>query len=184
MSSVIDVGSFVQAHLDRRPKSRLAPELSGLRATNKMRAIVRRCGAKVIEGGSQPCYVYDEDIIIVPSPWFYWWRRIALLQATYSICLAHELCHWAQVRLNRPKHVEVFDDTYRKLEVEAELGSAVLIFEAGISTRACLPNARYIASYVNSFPNPELELRLALSRASEVAGYILRLSQSRNALAA
>src|SRR6185436_15072146 len=122
-SSLIEVATFIYAHLDRRPK----PDTTGvdrLPAIKRTHALLDACGARLVTGGTQPLYDPTNDVIIMPSPTFFHLGRLFTSRPTYAFVLLHELCHWSghRSRLARPTHRQQFDLIYQREECLAELG--------------------------------------------------------------
>lgn len=178
-SSTIEIGSFVAAHLERRPKLRVVG-LEQWSAVKRCQAFAARCGANIQTGGSQPAYDPVSDVIIMPSPAFYWLRRLYTLQTTYAVCILHELAHWTghRTRQARAEHVRPFDEIYRREECLAEMASALLCHDLGITSRPTLPHAKYLNSYLATLPNAGVELEIALARAGQAVGYLHALARS------
>lgn len=172
-SSTIEVVSFIHRHLSRRPAMSLGG-LERLGSVRRAQAFVARCGAQIVSGGSQPAYDPQGDVIYMPNPCFYVLARLHMLKATYAICILHELVHFTShaSRLNRARHRQSFDEIYRREELIAELGSALLCHDLKITSTPTLPHAKYLNGYLRSLPNAGVELDIALAHANEGVGYL------------
>lgn len=180
----LEIVSFVNSHLARRRRANIG-SLNTLARSKRADAFVKACGAKVIEGGRYPAYDPLEDIILMPRAMSAW-SAMSLFGPGRTIGLLHELIHWSghRSRLDRASHRTVLDDCYRREELVAELGSALLCFDLGLTASATLPHAKYLNGYLASLPNARVELDLAFGRTGHAVGYLFALYRQAQARAA
>ena len=97
----------------------------------------------------------------------------------YASTLLHELTHWTghRRRLGRPLYRDMYDETYCKEELVAELGAALLCHDLAISKHPALPHARYLNVYLAALPNASVDLSLALAYANHACAYLISLTR-------
>ena len=177
-SSTIEVVEFIHRHLERRPEPKGGVWLS-MKPVRRAEVFVQMCGAEIVIGGTQPAFDPESGLIFMPSRKFYWFARLHMLKATWCMIVLHEGVHWSghRSRLGRPRHREPFDEIYRREELVAELGSAMLCHDLKITSTPTMPHARYLNSYLRSLPNAAVELDIALAKANEAVGYLHALAR-------
>ena len=127
-------------------------------------------GLDVAHGGDQPCYAILADRIQMPT------FASFVSPGAYYATLAHEAVHWtgAATRLDRQA-----DNTDRRArareELVAELGSAFLCADLGLTSRAREDHAPYIASWLELLTDEPRAIFDAATRAQEAAEYLQAL---------
>lgn len=125
---------------------------------------------RIYHGGDQPCYVNALDSIFVPAPNYF-----ESMEAYYGT-LSHELVHWTghATRLNREGVVHCnkkHREQYSKEELIAEMGSALVCAEAGISNDEMIQNSvAYLRSWIkvlNDNPTWVVQAASAAQRATD-----------------
>lgn len=169
----LELLSFIHAHLAHRKRSQLGG-FGLLPPVKRAVVLAERCGATIVTGGRLPFYDPVEGYISMPPAHMYWVARLHMFAETYAAVVLHELCHWSghKTRLNRVRHTDPFDDCYRREELVAEFGSALLAFDLGLTDHPSLPNARYLAAFLATLPSPKIEMEIGFARASAAVGYI------------
>jgi antirestriction protein ArdC len=102
-------------------------------------------GATIRHGGTQAYYTRSKDLVQMPA--FETFRD----SESYAATLAHELTHWTkhEDRLARDFGRVLFgDEGYAKEELVAELGSAFLCADLGITPEVRDDHAAYIGSWL------------------------------------
>jgi len=170
MTTLVDLDAFLAAALARREKTR-APAARSRRSVKAAIDLAARCKARLeFRDFFGPVYLMDQDIIVIP-PCLY---RLIQRQKFLSTVIMHELIHWsgAGTRMNRPRHIRLFDAVYNREELTAEIGAVLLSFDLGITRRPILPNHRYLASYLASIDRPDVALNVALGQAEQAAAFL------------
>lgn len=91
---------------------------------------IKGTGATIKTQGSQPCYMPNQDIILMPA-----WEDFTGGGAYYGTAL-HELTHWTghESRCNRNMTGKFGTEGYAKEELIAEMGAALLCQHFGIGS--------------------------------------------------
>ena len=108
-------------------------------------AFINATGAVIRHGGDSAYYSPKLDIIQMPQPEAF---RDA---ESYAATKAHELTHWTshETRLKREFGAKRFGDTgYAREELVAELGSAFLAADLGITPEPREDHASYLAHWI------------------------------------
>jgi antirestriction protein ArdC len=132
-------------------------------------------GAEVRHGGGRAFYAEGPDYIQMPP--FESFRDAESHAAT----LAHELTHWTKhdKRLARDfGRVRFGDEGYAKEELVAELGSAFLSADLGITPEVRDDHAAYIASWLKALKDDKRLIFSAAAHASRAVDYLHRLQPS------
>ena len=176
--NTITIAEFIFRHLETRPVPRING-IGSLKIIDRPLLVLRACKAELITGGRQPFYDYDEDVIVMPPPAYFAVARIFTRSKVYAATLAHEVIHWTghRRRLGRPLYRDMYDETYCKEELVAELGAALLCHDLAISKYPALPHARYLNAYLATLPNAGVDLSLALGYANHANAYLISLTR-------
>ena len=124
------------------------PDLPPLERHARADAFIAATGADIRHGGEQAFYKPSTDHIQMPTEHLF--RREGRRSKDYYSILNHELTHWtsASNRLNRELGKHFGDDRYAAEELVAELGSAFLCAQLGISSVPRSDHAPYIAHWL------------------------------------
>jgi antirestriction protein ArdC len=127
--------------------------------------------AHVHHGGTRAFYQSMEDYIQLPDP-----EHFTGIDHYYATRL-HETVHWTghPARLNRQFGERFGDDAYAFEELVAELGSAFLSGEFGLSPE--LHHANYVASWITILSDHRKAIFTAAARASAASEYLKTLAQ-------
>ena len=126
-------------------------------------------GAEIRHGGNRAYYAEGADLIQMPP--FESFRDAESFAAT----LAHECVHWTkhEKRLARDFGRKRFgDEGYAREELVAELGSAFLSADLGITPEVRDDHASYIASWLKVLKNETRFIFTAASHAQRAADYL------------
>jgi antirestriction protein ArdC len=132
-------------------------------------------GATIRHGGNQACYAVTADRIQMPP--FEAFRD----SGSYYATLAHELTHWTRHphRLDRDFGRKRFGDAgYAMEELVAELGSAFLCADLGLTPEIRDDHSAYIASWLEVLRGDKRAIFSAASHAQRAADYLLGLVDS------
>jgi antirestriction protein ArdC len=129
-------------------------------------------GATIRHGGTQAYYSRSKDLVQMPP--FETFRDAE----SYAATLAHELTHWTkhENRLARDFGRVLFgDEGYAKEELVAELGSAFLSADLGITPEVRDDHASYIASWLKVLKGDKRFIFTAAAHAQRAVDYLHRL---------
>jgi len=154
--------------LPEKFNNQITPEHSEDRNQNA-EAFLSNTGAVIRVGGDKASYNPPRDFIQMPD--------ISLFNnsADYYSTSAHELVHWT----GHPKRLERFpsnshDTTvaYAKEELVAEIGSAFLAADLGLTLRPRKDHAAYIQSWMRILGSDPKAIFHAASQAQKAANYL------------
>jgi antirestriction protein ArdC len=129
-------------------------------------------GAEIRTGGTRAFYAEGEDYVQMPL--FETFHDAESQAAT----LAHELTHWTKhdKRLARDMgRVKWGDEGYAREELVAELGSAFLCADLGITPEVREDHTAYISSWLKVLKDDKRLIFSAASQAQRAADYLYSL---------
>ncbi len=139
--------------------------------TQRVDEFVASTGAYIEHYGQKAFYRPSVDKIVMPETPF---------RSTddYYATLLHELTHWtgAKQRLDRKGGAVFGDKDYAFEELVAELGSAFLLAELGVT--GTVQHDSYIASWLKALKNDKRYIFKAASQASKAHQYLVNLTAS------
>lgn len=133
--------------------------------------------AEIQHGGNQAFYAPERDIIQMPTYQSFRDRE------SYYATLAHEATHWTKhsTRLDRDLGKKRFGDAgYAMEELVAELGSAYLSADLGITLSPREDHASYIENWLSVLKNDRKAIFSAASFAEQAVHYLHTLQTERN----
>ena len=136
-------------------------------------------GAHIRHGGTRAYYAEGSDHIQMPP--FETFRDAE----SYAATLAHELTHWTKHprRLARDFGRQRFgDEGYAKEELVAELGSAFLAADLGITPEVLPDHAAYLAAWLKALKDDRRLIFTAASHAQRAVDYLHGLQPGQAAL--
>ncbi|WP_439521608.1 ArdC family protein [Marivita sp.] len=145
-------------------------------------AFVTHTGAKVEERGDLACYIPTQDMILMPERRRFTGTRSATPCEAFYSTLCHELVHWSgsETRLDRDLTGRFGDHAYAMEELVAELGSAFLCADLGISRTPRDDHASYIKSWLVVLKEDKRAVFTAASKAAQAAEWLLSKGQGMN----
>jgi len=138
---------------------------------------VTATGARIEHGGERAFYRPSTDHIQMPDEGLFCSTGSMTRSEGYYATLTHELTHWsgASTRLGRDMGKRFGDAAYAAEELVAEIASAFLCCELGI-TQDCRPDhAEYLAQWLTLIKNDARAIFTAAAKASEAVAYLKRL---------
>ena len=132
-------------------------------------AFINATGAVIRHGGDSAYYSPKLDIIQMPQPEAF---RDA---ESYAATKAHELTHWTShdTRLKREFGAKRFGDAgYAREELVAELGSAFLAAELGITPEPREDHASYLAHWIAVLKEDKRAIFAAAAHAQKAVDYL------------
>jgi antirestriction protein ArdC len=145
------------------------PALTPLQRIEAADRFFAATGADIRHGGTRAFYAEGPDYVQMPP--FETFRDAESHAAT----LAHELTHWTKhdKRLARDMgRVRHGDEGYAREELVAELGSAFLCADLGITPEVREDHAAYIASWLKVLKDDKRFIFSAASQAQRAADYL------------
>ena len=145
------------------------PALSPLQRIDAADRFFAATGADIRQGGTRAYYAPGPDYIQMPP--FETFRDAESQAAT----LAHELTHWTKRdrRLARDfGRMRHGDEGYAREELVAQLGSAFLCADLGITPEVREDHAAYIASWLTVLKGDKRFIFTAVSHAQRAADYL------------
>lgn len=146
-----------------------APALSPAQRIEAADRFFAATGADIRHGGTRAFYAEGPDYVQMPP--FETFRDAE----SYAATLAHELTHWTKHdrRLARDLgRVKWGDEGYAREELVAELGSAFLCADLGITPEVREDHAAYIGSWLQVLKNDKRFIVQAASQAQRAADYL------------
>lgn len=129
----------------------------------------RNTAAEIRHGGNRAYFSIHDDYVQMPP--FEAFRDAE----SYAATLAHELTHWTRhpKRLDRDFGRKQWgDEGYAREELVAELGSAFLCADLGITPEVREDHAAYIASWLKVLKDDKRFIFTAASHAQKAADYL------------
>jgi len=137
-------------------------------------------GATIRHGGNQAFYSPTVDFVQMPP------RETFKDAEAYSATLAHELTHWTAhpSRLARELGNRFGNEAYAAEELIAEMGSAFLCADLGITLEVREDHAAYLASWLKVLKADSRAIFTAAAQAQRAADYLHTLQTHAEAMAA
>jgi len=134
-------------------------------------------GARVELGGDRAFYRPSTDTIHMPEEGLFCGTDTMTRSEAYFAVLGHECIHWsgAEHRLNRAFGKRFGDAAYAAEELVAEIGSAFLCAELGITQDTRPDHAKYLAQWLTLMKSDSRAIFTAAARASEAVAYLKTL---------
>jgi len=142
----------------------------------QLEAFFQATGADIRHGGNQAFYKVDQDFIQMPV-----FEAFHQTEHYYST-LAHECAHWTRhpSRLNRDLGQKRWGDSaYAMEELIAEITSAFVGAELGITPHVLDDYAAYVASWLKALRNDKKAIFTAASHAQKAADFLLAFQEPR-----
>ena len=133
---------------------------------------VKATGAAIHHGGNQAFYAPSRDTIQLPP-----FEAFKDKESYYSTAL-HELTHWTkhETRLARDLGRQRFgDEGYAREELVAELGSAFLCADLGITPDIREDHAAYLGHWLSILKNDTRAIFSAAAHAQRAADFLQQL---------
>lgn len=129
---------------------------------------IANTGAQRIEGVGGPFYRPSTDTIHMPD------RRSFTSEEAFYATELHELAHWTgdRRRLNRDLTSEFASTGYAREELIAEMASALLCADLGLSKEPREDHATYLAAWLKKLKEDPMELWTAARAAEKVSTYL------------
>jgi antirestriction protein ArdC len=134
-------------------------------------------GARIEHGGDRAFYRPSTDHIQMPDEGLFCGTETMTRTEGYYATVTHELAHWsgAKHRLNRDMGKRFGDAAYAAEELIAEIASAFLCSELGITQDTRADHAQYLAQWLNLMKSDSRAIFTAAAKASEAVAYLRNL---------
>ncbi len=146
-----------------------APILDPVQRIERIEQFFAKTGADIRHGGDRAYYAIHNDHVQMPP--FETFRDAESYYAT----LAHEMTHWTrhEKRLNREFGRKRWgDEGYAAEELVAELGSAFLSADLGLTPEPREDHASYIAHWLTVLKNDNRAIFTAAAHAERACGFL------------
>ncbi len=150
-----------------------APDAAPLPLIESAEAFFAGTGAVFRHGGNQAFYAPSADVIQLPPPQAF---RDA---QSYAATKAHELTHWTghKDRMAREFGKRFGDQAYAFEELVAELGSAFLCADLGVTPESREDHASYLAHWLDVLKSDKRAIFTAAAHAQRAADYLHSLQK-------
>jgi antirestriction protein ArdC len=151
------------------------PTLDAAQRQARLDAFFAATGASIRHGGNRAFYTIGEDYIQMPP------FETFHSPESYYATLAHEGTHWTRhpSRLDRDLGRKKWGDAgYAMEELVAEIGSAFLCAELGITPEIRDDHAAYIENWLTVLKGDKRAIFTAASHAQKAADFLLNLQPS------
>lgn len=134
-------------------------------------------GARIEHGGERAFYRPSTDHIQMPDEGLFCGTATMTRSEAYFAVLAHETLHWSgsSSRLNREFGKRFGDAAYAAEELVAEIGSAFLCAELGITQDVRADHAQYLTQWLTLLKGDSRAVFTAAAKASEAVAYLKKL---------
>ncbi len=134
-------------------------------------------GASIQHGGDRAFYRPSTDHIQMPDEDLFCGTDTMTRSEGYYATVTHELTHWsgAKHRLARDMGKRFGDVAYAAEELVAEIASAFLCAELGITQDTRADHAQYLAQWLKLMKSDSRAVFAAAAKASEAVAYLKRL---------
>lgn len=149
------------------------PELTPTDLVDDVESFIAKTGAVIRHGGDQACYMPSTDIIKCPLP-----EQFVSTEAYYAVLL-HELSHWTghKSRLDRQIANRFGSEDYAKEELIAEIASAFLCCDLGITSTPRDDHAQYLSSWLKVLRSDSRAIYTAARQAQAAAEFLHRTQE-------
>ncbi len=169
---------FNAAQVDGCKASDNAESLGAIDRIEAADRFVAASGAIIEHGGASAFYRPATDRIQMASEDHFIGSATMTRHEGYYATLVHELTHWtgAKHRLNRDMGKRFADNAYIAEELVAEIASAFLSIELGITQDTRPDHAQYLAHWLRLMKSDSRAVFAAAGKASEAAFYLKKLA--------
>lgn len=138
---------------------------------------IRNTGARIEHGGDRAYYRPSTDHIQMPDEDRFCGTDTMSRSEGYYAVLGHECLHWtgSEKRLARDFGKRFGDAAYAAEELVAEIGSAFLCAELGITQDTRPDHAQYLANWLTLLKSDSRAIFTAAAKASEAVAYLKKL---------
>ena len=146
-----------------------APQLEGAQRIDHAEQFFKNTGAAIRHGGNKACYAIGADQVTMPP--FEFFKD----PESYYATLSHECTHWTRhpSRLARDFGRKRWgDEGYAMEELVAEMGSAFLCADLGLTAEVLEDHAAYIANWLHVLKEDKRAIFSAAAHAQRAAKFL------------
>ena len=164
----------VEGYVPPEPPQRLGP-IERIEAADRF---ITSTGAKIEHGGERAYYRPSTDHIQMPNEGLFCGTDTMGRDESYYAVLLHELTHWTapEKRCNRDLSKRFLKAEVAAEELVAEIGSAFLCAELGITQDTRADHAQYIHHWMDLLKDDPRAIFTAAAKASEAVAYLKTFS--------
>ena len=164
----------VEGYVPPEPPQRLGP-IERITAADRF---ITATGAKIEHGGERAYYRPSADHIQMPDEQLFCGTDTMGRDESYYAVLLHELTHWTapEKRCNRDLSKRFLKAEVAAEELVAEIGSAFLCAELGITQDTRPDHAQYIHHWMDLLKDDPRAIFTAAAKASEAVAYLKTFS--------
>ena len=153
---------------------------------SEIEAFISNTKAEIRIGGDTACYRPMADRIDMPDRHLFVGTSTSDPTLAWYAVLLHELTHWtgAKHRLNRSGGQRFGDREYAFEELVAELGSAFLCADLGLSVEPREDHAHYLKHWIRLLEDDNKAFIQAASRAQAASDFLFSLQENKESLQA
>jgi len=165
---------FNAAQVDNFALPEAPPPLGPLERIQAAETFVANTGATIVEGGERACYVPSRDEIHMPDEALFTGTETMSRAESYAAVKLHEALHWTShaSRLNRELGKRFGDHQYAAEELIAEIGSALICAELGVSQDVRADHAQYLAHWLQIMKADAKAIFTAAAAAERAADFL------------
>lgn len=156
--------------------------VSKVNALNSCNEYIKNTKAVINHGGNSAHYVPSKDFISIPDVKAFNDTDTSSATENYYSTLFHELAHWSghSSRLNRTLSTKFASNEYAFEELIAELTSAYLCAQQGVSKSPRPDHANYLSNWAKCIRDNKTAILKASGIASNVLKYLNKLQGSQS----
>lgn len=150
------------------------PTAHPVKACEAAEGFIRDIGATIVHDGDRAFYRPLTDVIYIPPPGAFTGTATSSPTEAYYATLFHELTHWTghKTRIDRELGKRFGSAAYAMEELIAELGSAFLCAEKGISPEPRSDHASYLGEWLTLLRSDKKAIFTAASKATEAVQFL------------
>ncbi|MCC7347392.1 MAG: DUF1738 domain-containing protein [Variibacter sp.] len=165
---------FNCAQVDGFTPSEQAEPLGPVERIERAATFIANTRATIVIGGEQAFYRPATDTVHMPDEGLFTGTATMTRSESWHAIEAHEVVHWTshKDRCNRQLGKRFGDKAYCAEELVAEIGSAMLCAELGITQDVRADHAQYLAQWLELMKDDAKAVFTAAARASAVVEYL------------
>lgn len=168
---------FNAAQVDGYPMPEPPPSLGPVARIARVREVLSHLGAKVEIGGERAFYRPSTDTIHMPDEGLFCGTDTMTRDEGYFAVLLHEATHWTapKGRCDRDLSKRFDKAEVAAEELVAEIGSALLCAELGVTQDVRPDHAQYISSWLELLKRDPKAIFTAAAKASQAVAFLKSL---------
>ncbi|MCP9223902.1 zincin-like metallopeptidase domain-containing protein [Erythrobacter sp. LQ02-29] len=167
--STVFHSSQIDGYEEEAPQAAPTTEIERI---ERAEAFAAATGALIEEGGQRACYQPATDLVRMPEIGLFTGTDTMPAQEAYYATLLHELTHWTGHKSRCNREIGTGRASYAFEELVAELGSAFLCAELGLSPAVREDHAAYMESWLKCLKEDSRAIFRASSLATKAVDYL------------